>query len=158
MGIDPGSIVTGFGVVVVDDAGAHPVAHGFVSTSSRKPLAERLRAIHAEISKQIQKHRPDEIAVENVFHAKNVRSALMLGHARGVILLAASQADVPVFEYAPREVKLSVVGHGNASKAQVASMVSRLLDLALDDMKEDESDAVAVAVCHLHKRSGALSR
>ncbi len=158
MGIDPGSIVTGFGVIEIDDAGAHPVGHGFVATSSKQPLAERLAVIHAEISKQIAKFRPNEIAVENVFHAKNARSALMLGHARGVVLLAASQAGIPVFEYAPREVKLSVVGHGNASKAQVASMVSRLLSIDVSGMKEDESDAVAIAVCHLHKRTGAVSR
>jgi len=91
MGIDPGSIVTGFGVVALDDAGAHPIAHGSVATSSKRPLAERLVLIHDEISRQIAKHRPDEIAVESVFHAKNVRSALMLGHARGVAMLAASQ-------------------------------------------------------------------
>jgi len=158
MGIDPGSIVTGFGVVALDDAGAHPIAHGSVATSSKRPLAERLVLIHDEISRQIAKHRPDEIAVESVFHAKNVRSALMLGHARGVAMLAASQAGIPVFEYAPREVKLSVVGHGNASKAQVASMVSRLLNLDIEGMREDESDAVAVAVCHCHKRAASGAR
>ncbi|MBD3367346.1 MAG: crossover junction endodeoxyribonuclease RuvC [Candidatus Eisenbacteria bacterium] len=158
MGIDPGSIVTGFGVVEIGDGGTRPVTHGFVATSSRKPLGERLVAIHAEISQQIAKHRPDEIAVESVFHAKNVRSALMLGHARGVAILAAAQAGVPVFEYAPREVKLSVVGHGNASKAQVASMVSRLLSIEIDGMREDESDAIAVAVCHVHKREGACRK
>ena len=153
LGIDPGSIVTGFGLVEQDEGAMRLVAWGSVRTSSRAALPERLSRIYAETVRMIDAHRPDEVAVENVFQAKNVRSALKLGHARGVTLLAAAQAALPIFEYAPREVKQSVVGTGSATKLQVASMVDRLLELSGKKLLEDESDAVAVAICHLHKRN-----
>lgn len=153
LGIDPGSIVTGFGLVEQDDGGMRLVAWSSVRTSSGEPLAERLNKIHAETVRMIDAHRPDEVAVEDLFQAKNVRSALKLGHARGVTLLAAAQAALPIFEYAPREVKQSVVGTGSATKLQVASMIDRLLGLSGQKLLEDESDAVAVAICHLHKRN-----
>jgi crossover junction endodeoxyribonuclease RuvC len=152
LGIDPGTITTGFGAVALERGAARALGWGSVTTSSSDPIAERLARIHAEVAHQIRKHRPDEIAVEDVFQAKNVRSALKLGHARGVALLAAAEAEIPIFEYAPREVKQSVVGVGSATKRQVSSMVRRLLDLGGAEMKEDESDALAVALCHLHKR------
>ena len=155
LGIDPGTIVTGFGLVERDDTGMRLLAVGHVKNSSRTPLSERLREIHAETVRLIEHHRPDEVAVENVFQSKNVKSALKLGHARGVALLAAAQRSRPIFEYDPREVKQSVVGNGAATKQQVASMVDRLLNLSGRAMLEDESDAVAVAICHLHKRDGA---
>ena len=154
LGIDPGSIVTGFGLVEEDEGAMKLLAWSSVKTSSRAPLSERLRDIHAETVRMIEAHRPDEVAVENVFQAKNVKSALKLGHARGVILLAAAQAELPISEYAPREVKQSVVGTGAATKSQVASMVDRLLGLSGQKLLEDESDAVAVAICHIHKRDG----
>ena len=153
LGIDPGSIVTGFGLVEQDEGTMTLLAWSCVKTSSKAPLAERLRLIHAETARMIEAHGPDEVAVENVFQAKNVKSALKLGHARGVILLAAAQAELPIFEYAPREVKQSVVGTGAATKLQVASMVDRLLDLSGQKLLEDESDAIAVAICHFHKRN-----
>ena len=156
LGIDPGTIVTGFGVVEQDEGSMRVLAWGCVKNSSKSPLAERLNRIHAETVRLIELHRPDEVAVENVFQSKNVKSALKLGHARGVTLLAAAQAQLPIFEYAPREVKQSVVGTGSATKQQVASMVDRLLNLGGKKLLEDESDAVAVAVCHLHKRAGAV--
>jgi crossover junction endodeoxyribonuclease RuvC len=152
LGIDPGSIVTGFGLVEQDEGHMRLVAWSSVRTSSKAPLAERLSRIYAETVRVIDEHRPDEVAVENVFQAKNVRSALKLGHARGVTLLAAAQAELPISEYAPREVKQSVVGTGSATKLQVASMVERLLGLSGQKLLEDESDAVAVAICHFHKR------
>jgi crossover junction endodeoxyribonuclease RuvC len=156
LGIDPGTIVTGFGVVEQDEHGMRLLAVGSVRNTSRTPLSERLKEIHSETVRLIELHRPDEVAVENVFQSKNVKSALKLGHARGVALLAAAQESRPIFEYAPREVKQSVVGNGGATKRQVASMVDRLLGLDGRDMLEDESDAVAVAICHLHKRDGTL--
>ena len=158
LGIDPGTIVTGFGVVSQEEGRLRALAWGSVKTSPRTPLPERLRSIHAEVVRQLDTHRPDEVAVENVFQAKNVKSSLMLGHARGVALLAAAAAELPIYEYAPREVKLSVVGIGSASKVQVASMVKRLLDIPEAEMSEDESDAVAVAICHIHKMRGAVLR
>ena len=156
LGIDPGTIVTGFGVVSEEGRHLEVVGWSSVKTSAKAPLAERLDRIHSEVVRQIEVHRPDDVAVESVFQAKNVRSSLLLGHARGVALLAAAQAGLPVFEYAPREVKLSVVGVGSATKSQVASMISRLLEVSLDGMCEDESDAIAVAVCHLHKLRSAV--
>ena len=152
LGIDPGTITTGFGAVLLEGGAARALGWGSVRMSSSAPLAERLVRIHAEVTHQIEKYRPDEIAVEDVFQAKNVRSALKLGHARGVAILAAAEAGVAVFEYAPRQVKQSVVGVGSATKRQVSSMVRRLLGLGDAVLKEDESDAVAVALCHLHKR------
>jgi crossover junction endodeoxyribonuclease RuvC len=157
LGIDPGTVVTGFGLVEQDEDGMRVLAWSSVAGSSSTPLPERLSRIHAEAARLIELHRPDEIAVENVFHSRNVKSALTLGHARGVALLAAAQSGVPIFEYAPREVKLSVVGSGSASKHQVASMVRRLVDLSGGELREDESDAIAVAICHLHKRSAAVA-
>lgn len=154
LGIDPGTITTGFGAVVSEGGDLRAVGWGSVRTPSGAPLSERLAKIHSEIVRQIEAFGPDEIAVEDVFQARNVRSALKLGHARGVALLAAAQAGLPIFEYAPREVKKSVVGIGSATKSQVSSMVARLLGVDAAEMKEDEADAVAVALCHLHKRDG----
>lgn len=158
LGIDPGSIITGFGVVETDGSSSRVIAWDSVKTSSRAPLPERLAAIYQAVIETISAHRPDIIAVENVFQSKNVKSALKLGHARGVVLLAAAQSGAEIHEYAPREVKQSVVGTGSASKAQVASMVRRLLDIGDAELGEDESDALGVALCHTHRmRSGALS-
>jgi len=151
LGIDPGTIVTGLGVVALDEDGMRALWWGSVRSSSATPLPERLTRIHAEIVSRIERFRPDHVAVENVFQAKNIGAALKLGHARGVALLAAAAAGVPIFEYAPREVKKSVVGIGSATKEQVAAMVVRLLGLGAPEIEEDESDAVAVAVCHIHK-------
>ncbi len=155
LGIDPGTITTGIGAVSSESGRPRALGWWSITTSSRVPLPERLRRIHDEIVSRIEAERPDEVAVEDVFLARNVRSALKLGHARGVVLLAAAECGAPVYEYAPREVKKSVVGIGSASKAQVASMVARLLDVDVSGMKEDESDALAVALCHLHKRDGS---
>ena len=154
LGIDPGTITTGFGAVLSEDGNLTAVGWGSIRTPSDAPLSERLAKIHAEIARQIETFAPDEIAVEDVFQARNVRSALKLGHARGVALLAAAQAGLPIHEYAPREVKKSVVGIGSATKSQVSSMVARLLGVDAATMKEDEADALAVALCHLHKRDG----
>ena len=159
LGIDPGSIITGFGVVETDGSSSRVMAWDSVKTSSRAPLPERLAAIYKGVVEQISSHRPDVIAVENVFQSKNVKSALKLGHARGVILLAAAQSGAEIHEYAPREVKQSVVGIGSASKAQVASMVRRLLDIGDAELGEDESDALGVALCYTHRmRSSVLER
>ncbi len=158
LGVDPGSIVTGFGVVAVENGRMRVVSSGIARVPSGEPLPERLQHIHSAIIQQIETHRPDAVAVEDLFYAKNVKSVLKLGHARGVILLAAAQSGLPVHEYAPRAVKQSVVGSGAATKDQVASMVGRLLGLDVGAVKDDEADALAVAVCHIHRMSGALVR
>jgi crossover junction endodeoxyribonuclease RuvC len=147
LGIDPGSTVTGYGVL--DDAGSEPsiVATGVVK-AGKGPLSERLATIFSSLEEVIRTHRPDAVAVEEVFHAKNTKSALVLGHARGVALLAAGLAGICVHEYPARRVKQTITGHGGADKQQVRKMLKVILGEAPDSL--DASDALAVALCHLH--------
>ena len=150
-GIDPGSARTGYGCVQSDGTRHRLVACGAITIPRSKTFPEKLKIIHAELGALIAKLRPDCVAVENVFHAVNARSALTLGHARGVAMLAAVESGVPIFEYTPAEVKQSIVGYGRAEKQQVQSMIQLLLGLAAPPSPLDASDALAVAVCHLHK-------
>jgi crossover junction endodeoxyribonuclease RuvC len=149
-GIDPGSVRTGYGCIESDGTRHRLVACGAISASARLPFPDRLLAIHTELSALLTQCRPDGVAVESLFHAVNARSALQLGHARGVALLAASQARVPIAEYSPAEVKRAVVGYGRAEKPQVQQMIRLLLGLAEAPQPLDVSDALAVAICHLH--------
>lgn len=149
LGIDPGTAVTGYGVVAHANGGAvHLRECGVIRTSADTPLAERLREIYDATAALIERHRPDVLSVEEVFHGKNVRSALRLGHARGAILLAAAHAELFVAEYAPREIKKAVVGNGNASKEQVGYMVQKRLGLKAPPEPSDAADGVAAALCH----------
>jgi crossover junction endodeoxyribonuclease RuvC len=138
----------------VVDAGrpARLIECGVVRTPAKLPLATRLATIHDGITELIERHRPDAIAVEGVFYGKNVRSAIILSHARGVILLAAEQAKIPTFEYSPAKVKKSVVGRGAAVKAQVGWSVAKLLRLKTAPSPADAADAVAIALTHLLTR------
>jgi crossover junction endodeoxyribonuclease RuvC len=153
-GIDPGSIRTGYGCVDSDGGRHRFVACGALSTPAGTPLPERLLAIHAGLSEAIGASRPDCVAIENLFHARNARSALTLGHARGVAVLAAVQAGLPVVEYTPAEIKMSVVGYGRAEKVQVQRMIMLLLGLDTAPTPYDASDALAVALCHAHISHG----
>jgi crossover junction endodeoxyribonuclease RuvC len=130
------------------------VACGAIVTPAGAPFPEKLHAIHEALGRLLRKHRPDCVVVENVFHAANVRSALKLGHARGVALLAAVEGGYPLVEYSPAEVKLAVVGYGRAEKHQVGEMVRLLLGLDEVPQPHDASDALAVAICHVHSWSG----
>ena len=150
LGIDCGTERTGFGVIETDGIVHRMIDSGVIRTSSADALAERLSFIAAELRKIIQYHAPDAVAVEDLFHALNIRSVLKLAHVRGVALLTAAEAGVPIGEYSPMEVKLSVVGYGKAEKNQVQLMVRSLLSLAAD-APEDASDALAVAICHATK-------
>jgi crossover junction endodeoxyribonuclease RuvC len=150
-GIDPGSARTGYGCVQSDGTRHRLVACGAIAIAASNPFPEKLKIIHAELGALILRHRPDCVAIENLFHAVNARSALKLGHARGVAMLAAVEAGVPIVEYTPAEVKQSVVGYGRAEKRQVQSMVQLLLGLAEPPAPFDASDALAIAVCHLHR-------
>ncbi len=152
-GIDPGSARTGYGCVQSDGTRHRLVACGAIAIPRSKAFPEKLRIIHAELGALLAKLRPDCVAVENLFHAVNAKSALTLGHARGVAMLAAVEAGVPIFEYTPAEVKQSIVGYGRAEKKQVQSMIQLLLGLAAPPSPLDASDALAIAVCHLHKAS-----
>lgn len=149
LGLDPGSLRTGYGVIDCHGGSLTIVAQGCIATSGG-PLADRLRVIHARVAELIVLHRPQEVAVERVFLSKNADSALKLGQARGAAL-AAVPAALGVHEYAPRAIKLAVVGVGGAEKTQVAHMVKQLLRVDLR-LAADAADALAIAICHAHSR------
>ena len=149
LGLDPGSRRTGFGVIECRGGELLPVAHGCLNVASATPAA-RLRLIFEGLKALLAEHAPAEVAVERVFVSRNADSALKLGQARGAALCAIP-AEVPVFEYAPRAVKLAVVGSGAAEKFQVAQMIRTLLSLS-ERPTADAADALAVAVCHAHQR------
>ena len=148
MGIDPGSLITGFGVIDSDGSHNQYVASGPIKIP-KDVLAERLKIIFQEITSVIIKYNPDAVAVEQVFMSRNADSALKLGQARGAAITAAAMQGKPVFEYTPRHIKQSVVGKGSASKNQVQHMVSVLLNIQ-DKLQADEADALATALCHGH--------
>ena len=151
LGVDPGSITTGFGVVDYERGRLHLVEQGSISTPRGAELAERLVRIHVVMREVILRVVPEAIAVESPFAGQNVKSLIQLAHARGVILLAAQEARIAIFEYAPRSVKSAVVGYGAAEKEQVAKMVRMLLPgCATLKMSADASDALAIAICHAH--------
>jgi crossover junction endodeoxyribonuclease RuvC len=149
-GIDPGSLRTGYGCVDADASRCRLVTCGALATPAKASLADRLQFIHEGLTRLIRDASPACVVIENLFHAKNVRSALVLGHARGVAVLAAVQAGVPVHEYTPAEIKLAVVGYGRAEKAQIQHMVKLLLALDAAPTPHDAADALAVAICHAH--------
>jgi len=149
-GIDPGSVRTGFGCIDTDGRRHALIACGAIAPPAGTALPERLLDIHTRLGELIARHRPDCVAIENVFHAKNVKSALVLGHARGAAVLVAVQAGLPIVEYTPAAIKASVVGHGRADKHQVQQMVKLLLGLAAVPEPHDAADALAVAICHVH--------
>lgn len=150
LGIDPGTDRTGFGCIEAVAGRHHLVLCGAIRTPAAASFPEKLRRIHSELAAILAECRPDSVAIENLFHAANARSALKLGHARGVAMLAAVQAGMSIAEYTPAEVKRAVVGYGRAEKAQVQQMVKLLLGLAELPTPYDAADALAVAICHLH--------
>ena len=151
LGVDPGSIITGFGVIDYERGRLTLVEQGAINTKRGAELAERLVRIHEELTAVIARTQPDAVAVETPFAGHNVKSLVQLAHARGVILLAAQSARLEIFEYAPRSVKSAVVGYGAAEKEQVAKMVRMLLPgCAALRLGADAADALAVAICHAH--------
>jgi crossover junction endodeoxyribonuclease RuvC len=158
LGVDPGSVRTGYGVIDTDGRRHRLVETGVLAPSPRFPLPERLRVIHAGIAGLIARLRPEALAVEDIFHAANARTALVLGHVRGVVLLAGAEAGLPVYAFPPATVKLQVTGFGRSEKGQVALMVARLLDLPGGGEAGDAADALAVALCHAHLSLPAPAR
>jgi crossover junction endodeoxyribonuclease RuvC len=152
LGIDPGSIVTGWGLVEVEGNQLRHLSHGTIATSTALGLALRLSQIYRELHKIIEHYQPTAVSVEKVFFSRNVQSALKLGQARGVALLAAAEREIGVAEYSAAEVKMSVVGYGQATKEQVQRMVSALLCLR-GSIRADAADALAAAICHIHRRT-----
>lgn len=158
LGIDCGGEYTGYGVVELHPSGKLGcLTCGAIKLSPREALARRLSRIYMHLGAIISEHQPDEVAIEDVFYALNVKSALKLGQVRGVAMLAAASAGLEVSEYSPLTIKSSVVGYGRAEKQQVQLMVTRLLDLPEPPEPTDASDALAIAICHLHT-AGTLSR
>jgi crossover junction endodeoxyribonuclease RuvC len=147
LGVDPGSQRTGYGVIDTDGRRHRLVEKGTIAPSPRLALPARLRAIHEAVEALVVRTRPEALAVEDVFHAANTRTALVLGHVRAVVLLAGAEAGLPIHEYPPATVKQQITGHGRAEKGQVAFMVSRLLELPDPAEAGDASDALAVALC-----------
>lgn len=148
MGIDPGTAICGWGVVDTDGDAVQLVDYGVLTTEAGLPLANRLQIIYWGLDELMHLHQPDAVAVEQLFFSKNVTTALAVGHARGVVLLSAANAGLPLHEYKPMEVKQAIVGYGKATKDQMQQMVRMLL--ALDDIPkpDDAADALAVALCH----------
>jgi crossover junction endodeoxyribonuclease RuvC len=152
IGVDPGSRFTGYGIVDGDGSRLLHVAHGTIRLPAGAPFAERLKIIFVELGSIIERYGPASLAIEEVFFAKNVKSALLLGQARGVALLAGISAGLTVHEYSPLAIKLAVAGYGKAGKEQVSDMVRRLFRLA-GEIDLNASDALAAAVCHLNTHS-----
>jgi crossover junction endodeoxyribonuclease RuvC len=158
LGIDCGTEYTGYGVVELAPSGKLIcLASGAIKLSPREPLPQRLSRIYEGLVDLIRQHQPQQVAIEDVFYAVNVKSALKLGQVRGVAMLAAAGAGLEVAEYAPLSIKSAVVGYGKAEKQQVQHMVTRLLELQHPPEPMDASDALAIAICHLHT-AGTLQR
>jgi crossover junction endodeoxyribonuclease RuvC len=150
LGIDPGTAITGYGLVKGEDDSLTLVDYGAITTSSDQPLPERLQRIYRELTALIEDRQPTAVAVEELFFSKNVRTALSVGQARGVALLASANAGLPIHEYTPLQVKQAIAGYGRATKDQVQQMVRMLLALDSVPHPDDAADAIAVAICHIH--------
>lgn len=156
LGVDCGSVVTGVGIVETNGRGYRLLHFGAIRPASSQPFASRLAHIYRELARLVERFQPHSVAVEQVFQARNVKSALQLSQVRGVVQLAAAMAGLPVSEYSALSVKKSVVGYGQAEKRQVQRMVQRILGLTSVPEPEDAADALAVALCHLHAETTRL--
>ena len=151
LGIDPGTATTGYAVVDEDRGELRLVSLGVISTPAASPLPQRLQQIYTELRQLIELHNPEASAVEQLFFSRNERTAMSVGHARGVALLALANADLPIAEYTPMQVKQAISGYGSATKYQVQQMVRMLLKLDEVPQPDDAADAAAVAICCLHR-------
>lgn len=157
MGIDPGFAITGFGIVKYEGNRFSVLDYGAVTTEASMKLSQRLLVLNNRLEELIQKQKPDAVAIEELFFNKNIKTALTVGHGRGVAVLAAARSGVDIFEYTPLQVKQSVVGYGRAEKAQIQQMVKALLNLKAIPKPDDVADALAVAICHGNShRMGAI--
>lgn len=154
LGIDPGTRITGYGIIAHKPSGISPLDFGCIRPPLRLNSHERYLVIYEGIEKLIERYQPHALAIETQFVHKNVQSALKLGIARGMAILAALKKKIPIYEYAPKKTKLAVVGHGSASKHQVQRMVQILLSLSELPKPEDAADALAIAICHAHNIKG----
>jgi crossover junction endodeoxyribonuclease RuvC len=150
LGLDPGTATTGYGVIETKGARLHHVAHGAILTPAGQAFALRLKTIHEETARLIDTYAPDSVALEKVYFSRNVTTGIAVAQARGVIALAAVQANKPIGEFSPLEVKNAVVGYGKAAKQQVQDMVKILLNLDARPKPDDAADALALAICQIH--------
>ncbi len=150
IGIDPGTAITGWGVIEGDGQDLKMIAGGAVTTAAGTPLPQRLQIIYRELTDIVAEWQPETSAIEELFFSKNAKTALVVGHGRGVAMLALANANLPVAEYKPLEVKQAITGHGGADKKQMQQMVKLLLGLAEVPRPDDVADALAVAICHIH--------
>ena len=148
LGVDPGLAILGWSVIDVSPVGARCLAFGALETRAHIPLTKRLTQIYDGLNALLESHAPQALALETLFFAKNAKTLAQVGHTRGVILLAAGQAGLEIFEYAPRQIKMALTGYGGADKKQMQSMVQRMLQLKEIPTPDDAADAVAVALCH----------
>lgn len=151
LGVDPGTLVTGYGLIENSNGKTKLLMCGAIKNNGNTPLPERLKIIFERLTTITETFHPDECAIETAFYGKNAQSALKLGHARGVTMLTAVLQDIPIHEYSPREVKKAIVGSGAAAKEQVQFMVKSLLKIKQVPKEYDVTDAIAVALCHLHR-------
>ena len=151
LGIDPGSVVTGFGLLESREKKFRLLESGAIRPDPKLPFEKRLLRIYDELLKLISERTPDEVALESIYHGENVKTTMKLCHARGVIILAVVNSNLPLFEYTPTEVKRAVVGRGSASKSQVRFMVEQILGHLEIGKGHDTSDAIALAICHSHR-------
>ena len=158
LGLDPGTATTGYGIIDEQEGQLRAVAYGVIVTGADLPAAQRLQAIYQELSRLLERYRPDTAAIEELFFGRNITTAIAVGQARGVLLLALANANLPIAEYSPPQVKDAVTGYGKADKKQVQIMVCNLLDLAEPPRPDDAADGLAVALAHYqYSRYAALS-
>ena len=150
IGIDPGYAIVGYGVVKYENNRFTPLEYDAITTPAEMPFAERLEKIYRDLTQVLRRHRPQAMSVEKLFFNSNQKTVIDVAQARGAIILAATKAGVPVYEYTPLQVKQSVVGYGRAIKAQVMDMTKRLLNLREVPKPDDTADALAIAICHAH--------
>lgn len=147
-GVDPGTILTGFGIIKFEKNKIAHIKSGIIKPNPQKELSQKLKHIYTELNSLINIYKPNIFCIETAFYGKNVQSAMKIGYVRGVSMLVASINNIECIEYSPREIKKAVVGKGAASKEQVQYMIKNLLNLEIDNIKFDETDALAVSVCH----------
>ena len=157
LGIDPGIATIGFGVIDADRTTQRLVQYGVISTPAGLPLSRRLLLISQDMSQLLETFSPDEIAVEELFFSKNITTGISVAHGRGVVLLEAERAGIPLYEYTPMQVKQAVVGYGGADKKQVMLMTQRLLKMTQIPKPDDAADALAIAICHARSATSLLN-
>lgn len=153
LGIDPGIAIVGWGVIEFSGNKMKPLAYGAITTPAHTPLTSRLKSIYEDLSIIIDKYKPEAMAVEELFFNTNVKTAITVAHARGIVLLCASQKGIPDFEYTPLQVKQALTGYGRADKAQIQNMVKIMLGLNAVPKPDDTADALAIAICHAHSHN-----